>query len=430
MTPAGWTRATVGDVCAVIAGQSPPGSSYNVRGEGMPFFQGKAEFGDLRPTVRNWTTDGRKFAERDDILLSVRAPVGPTNLAPSECVIGRGLAAIRPLADIDPRYILYAFRASAHDLVSGATGSTFGAVTGGQVRAHPLPLAPLAEQRRIVAAIEEQFSRLDACEESFIRAIQLLAVLRESVIESALAGEWPTVRVGDVGDGSRNALAIGPFGSNLKVSDYRDSGVPLIFVRNIRMHNFDGPNPRFVSAEKAAELQAHTVRPGDVLVTKMGEPPGDTAVYPFDKPSAILTADCIKITPGVDFDAAFLAFAIAAAPAREQVLSVTKGVAQKKVSLARFKTISLPAPPLDRQQRIVAELEQQLSLIDALRAAVESAQRRSSVLRRAILERAFRGELVPQDPADEPASALLERIRAERAAALPARRARADRASR
>jgi type I restriction enzyme S subunit len=90
--------------------------------------------------------------------------------------------------------------------------------------------------------------------------------------------------------------------------------------------------------------------------------------------------------------------------------------------------LQLPRPPLDEQRRIVAEIEQQLSLIDNLRAAVESAQKRSASLRRAILERAFRGELVPQDPDDEPASVLLERIRAERAAAprSPRRRATMD----
>ncbi len=91
----------------------------------------------------------------------------------------------------------------------------------------------------------------------------------------------------------------------------------------------------------------------------------------------------------------------------------------RNISQQKVNGLVLRVPSLDEQRRIVAEVEQQLSLIDALRAAVESAQRRSAALRRAILERAFRGELVPQDPADEPTSVLLERIRAERAAAKP-----------
>ncbi len=87
------------------------------------------------------------------------------------------------------------------------------------------------------------------------------------------------------------------------------------------------------------------------------------------------------------------------------------------VPSSSLATLSPPLPPLEEQQRIVAEVEQRLSAIDALRAAIERAQRRSAALRRSVLERAFRGELVPQDPSDEPASVLLARIHAEREAA-------------
>ena len=108
--------------------------------------------------------------------------------------------------------------------------------------------------------------------------------------------------------------------------------------------------------------------------------------------------------------------------------SLSDGSVVPQIKPSRVAELQIPLPSLDEQRSIVAEIERQLSLIDALRAAVESAQKRSAGLRRAILERAFRGELVPQDPDDEPATALLERIRAERAAAPPARRARTVRA--
>jgi type I restriction enzyme S subunit len=361
----------------------------------------------------------------------VRTYLKKTALVPPEldgATASTGFSVLRPSRLLDPKYLFY--RVTADDFVASLsahqTGSSYPAVRDSDVRAETIQLPPLAEQRRIVAAIEEQFSRLDASDGQLARAERLLHILREAAIEAAMAGGWTAVRVEEAGDSTRNALAIGPFGSNLKVNDYRDSGVPLIFVRNIRSGRFDGPNTRFVTPEKAAELGAHAVQPGDVLVTKMGDPPGDTVVYPAERQPAILTADCIKITPSAAFDSAFLAYAIAAKPARRQILMITKGVAQKKVSLARFKAITVPAPPLEEQLRIVAEIEQQLSLIDALRAAVESAQKRSEALRRAILERAFRGELVPQDPDDAPASVLLERIRGERASApRPKRRKRA-----
>ncbi len=410
-----WIAARLDEVAEIVLGQSPPGSFYNADGEGRPFFQGKAEFGDLTPTVQKWTTAGSKFARAGDVLLSIRAPVGPTNLAPTDCVIGRGLAAVRPLGGIDSRYVLWAIRASVRSLAELGTGSTFEAVNGNQVRAHTIAVAPLAEQRRIVAAIEEHFSRLDAADASLSAAFRRLDALRRSAVVDAIGDDWMTRRMERLGDGSRHALAIGPFGSNLKVSDYADSGVPLIFVRDIRRRAFGGPGTRFISAEKAKALAAHQVRAGDLLVTKMGDPPGDAAVYPSNRPPAVLTADCIKVTPCNEAEAAYLALTFVLHGVRTQIARITSGVAQKKVSLARFKTVEIPVPPLDEQRRIVARIEEQLSAIDAARAAIERAQARSRMLRRAILERAFRGELVTQAPADEPAEALLARIRAERA---------------
>jgi restriction endonuclease S subunit len=289
----------------------------------------------------------------------------------------------------------------------------------------PVPLPPLAEQRRIVAAIEEQFSRLDAAEAGLRRVSRKLATMRSAVVEQLLGGDWPRGKIKDCGDGSRHALAIGPFGSNLKTTDYRESGVPLVFVRNIRASSFGDAKAKYVATAKATELAAHVVRGGDVLVTKMGDPPGDTAVYPLGAPEAIITADCIKISLSDAFEPRFVALAIAARDARRQVLDATKGVAQKKVSLARFKEVEIPAPPIHEQIRIVAEVERNLSIAGALAKQVGTALDRSASLRRSILARAFAGDLVQQEPADEPASALLERIAAARGGETRATRPRA-----
>ena len=97
------------DCAIIIAGQSPESKYYNTSGEGIPFFQGKADFGELYPTIRVYCSNPIKIAEKDDILLSVRAPVGPTNLSPGKVCIGRGLTAIRPSSNISLRYLLYCY---------------------------------------------------------------------------------------------------------------------------------------------------------------------------------------------------------------------------------------------------------------------------------------------------------------------------------
>jgi type I restriction enzyme, S subunit len=186
--PEGWITAQLADIADIIMGQSPPSAAYNEEEEGLPFFQGKAEFTDMRPVVRKWCSAPTKIAGAGDVLLSVRAPVGPTNLAPSRCCIGRGLAAIRALDGVESRYILYAIRAFQTNLSDLATGTTFEAVTGDVVRSFEIPVAPQAEQRRIVAAIEEQFSRLDAGVSVLERARTNLKRYRTAVIKAAVEG--------------------------------------------------------------------------------------------------------------------------------------------------------------------------------------------------------------------------------------------------
>lgn len=186
--PRGWVEVALSDVAQIILGQSPPGTSYNSTGDGVAFFQGKAEFGKLYPVAVKWTTKPKRLAKQNDILLSVRAPVGPTNLAPVDCAIGRGLHAIRPNTDIDHLFLLWALRASVGLLRDKSTGSTFNAVTGQQVKTHRISIPPLVEQTRLVKSIETQFSHLDTTVTSINYGLKLVATLRQSVLAEAFTG--------------------------------------------------------------------------------------------------------------------------------------------------------------------------------------------------------------------------------------------------
>jgi len=244
-----------------------------------------------------------------DILIArMPDPLGRACLFPGDerpCVTAVDVCIVRPRnSSVDPKWLMWWFNTPQvrAEVVARQAGTTRKRISRKNLAAISLRIPPLAEQRRIVAAIEEHLSRLDAAER-WISAVpeKLKAVRRAALRQKVPANGYPTVQLKDVGDGSRHALAIGPFGSNLKVSDYQSEGVPLVFVRNIRAQQFGGRGARFVSEEKADELAAHRVRGGDVLVTKMGDPPGDTTVYPKSGPDAIITADCIKISVGPHF---------------------------------------------------------------------------------------------------------------------------------
>jgi type I restriction enzyme S subunit len=182
--PKGWVEARFSDLCDVVQGQSPPGSTYNYDRRGAPFFQGKADFGSINPVPQVWCDSPTKIAESGDILISIRAPVGPTNVADQRCAIGRGLAAIRALGEIQPSFVLFAIRFREHELHSVSTGSTFAAISGRQLRALTVPLPPLLEQRRIVSEIEKQFTRLDAGSSQVKASKRKLAVYKRSVLTS------------------------------------------------------------------------------------------------------------------------------------------------------------------------------------------------------------------------------------------------------
>lgn len=245
----------------------------------------------------------------------------------------------------------------------------------------------------------------------------------------ALPPGWKWASLEQVAADEKYSLAIGPFGSNLTVPDYRDDGVPLVFVRNIRAGQFGGQTTRYVTPEKARGLAAHEVVAGDVLVTKMGEPPGDARVYPVDQPPAIITADCIKVrcTQGLMLPK-FLEAVVNSHIGREQIKPMTQGVAQKKVSLGRFSKLAVPIPPAQEQTAILVRLGEAEREARSLAIALAKALSQSTAQRQNLLRAAFAGQLVPQDPADEPAAELLARICAERATAGGGAKARSRRA--
>ncbi|MFS8629949.1 MAG: restriction endonuclease subunit S, partial [Bacillales bacterium] len=120
----------VSEVCEIIMGQSPPSDSYNDKGIGMPFFQGKSEFGELNPTPKWYCSSPIRLAEVDDILISVRAPVGEVNLCQEKSCIGRGLAAIRVKEKNHYLYIYYFLQIAKESLSRMGQGSTFTAING------------------------------------------------------------------------------------------------------------------------------------------------------------------------------------------------------------------------------------------------------------------------------------------------------------
>ena len=196
----GWQISTIGDYCEVISGQSPEGQFYNSQGEGLPFYQGKKDFGDKFIKVPStWTTHITKVARAGDILMSVRAPVGPVNFATEEICIGRGLAAIRSKSEISKDFLFYQLLHLQPE-IAGKEGAVFASINKSEIEALPLAVASFPEQQRIVALLDEAFAGLATAKANAKRNLQSARAIFESHLQSVFSqrGEgWLETTIGE-----------------------------------------------------------------------------------------------------------------------------------------------------------------------------------------------------------------------------------------
>jgi len=184
-----WEEKKLGDVCEIFAGQSPKGIYYNDRGEGLPFYQGKKDFTDKYiDEPRIWTTSITREAFKGDILMSVRAPVGPVNFSTQRICIGRGLAAIRPKEQLDKEF-LFNFLLKYEKEIIGNVGAVFNSISKRQIENIPIPLPPLPEQKQIVVKLDSLAAETKKLEVAYKQKLLDIEELKKSILQKAFNGE-------------------------------------------------------------------------------------------------------------------------------------------------------------------------------------------------------------------------------------------------
>ena len=163
------------DVCTINMGQSPASNSYNDNGDGVPFFQGNADFGERYPVTRKWCSAPTKIAAPEDILISVRAPIGAMNYAKEECCIGRGLAALTPdKSKVSPEFIFWLLKGKNAELNSKGTGSTFKAIGRKVLEETMVPDVPLEKQLEYSEILERVYDVIQARKEELLKLDELI----------------------------------------------------------------------------------------------------------------------------------------------------------------------------------------------------------------------------------------------------------------
>ena len=376
------------DIAAIIAGQSPESKYYNTNGEGIPFFQGKADFGALYPNIRTYCSQPIRIAKKDDILLSVRAPVGPTNLSPGKVCIGRGLTAIRPGSSIRLEYLLYFFRYYEAQLQKSGTGTTFKAITQNVIKNIEVPVPSLDEQERIVTKIEELFSKLDASVAELKTTKEKLKVYQQAVLYGAFQNLQNTVAMDEVAD------MIDPQPSHRTPPEIMN-GVPYVGIGDIdysiRKINFN--EARKVSPAVLQEhLERYTLHKGDFLMGKIG-----TIGKPFIVPlpqNYTLSANVILIQPNCEkVDPKFLYWQFSSPLVTQQLTKGVVATSQPAFGIKKARQLSIKICGLEQQRQIVSKIEDTLSISDNIEQTIDTSVQRAEALRQSILKQAFEGEL-------------------------------------
>ena len=359
----------LGEVAEVTAGQSPPGKSYNDAGDGTPFYQGKTEFGQMfigEPT--KWTTEPQRFADAGDILMSVRAPVGPVNFVIQKICIGRGLAAIKPIENkVHPTYVFYLLRSLEAD-ITGNTGAVFASINKSDIKKIEFPLPPLEVQRQIVTEIEGYQKVIDGA---------------RSVIENyrphiRIDPGWPMV-----------TFAIAPFeiidgdrGINYpKKEDFSSLGHCIFLnTKNVLSDGFNFDEIEYITREKDEALRKGKLRRGDVVLTTRGTI-GNTGYY-----NNSVTFDHIRINSGMlifrpdesKLSGKYLFNFFQSNNFKKQCETIRSGAAQPQLPIRSLNEAKLPIPSLETQLMIVSEIETEQDIVNANKELVTRMEKKIS----------------------------------------------------
>ena len=410
--PQNWVRERLDCVAEIVLGQSPPSSTYNDSGEGLPFYQGKLEFGKIFPTPKQWCSEPKKIAEKGDVLISVRAPVGPTNINPEKSCIGRGLAAVRGLGGIETLFMLYSLRANENVLVGKGTGTTFSAISGEQLRSLEISIPPLKEQYRLVSKIEELFSFLDAGIESLRKVQAQLKRYRQAVLKYAFEGKhsanWVVCRL----ESCSNVITKGE-SPNWQGFDYVDDGIFFIRSENVLWGSVKLDNIVKVPQEFHIKLKRSQLNADDVLVNLVGASIGRCGIVPSFVETANINQAVALIRVNDFLLPEFLMHFLLSPRMQKEIHQNKVETARPNISLQNLRDLKIPLPSIDEQKKVVGLINETFAKLDTTVDYVKMGLQQSERLRQAILKEAFEGQLVPQDPKDEPAERLLERIKAE-----------------
>jgi len=388
--PEKWVLVNIGDkkYFNLTMGQSPPSKSYNSDEIGLPFFQGKAEFGELYPMPQKYCSQPLRIAEKNDILISVRAPVGPTNLASCKCCIGRGLAAIKCKEKVLPKFLLFALRSIETDIAGSVQdqGGGFTAIKREQLEAIEIPIPPLEEQQRIVSRIEALTKRVEEARKLRQYAIEEISkyfiVAISKFFENKKSSGWQIKKI-------KELCKCPQYGFTASATD-ESKGPKFLRITDIQDGNV---NWNTVPYCLCAEIEKYKLQSGDILFARTGATTGKSYLITETPETAIFASYLIRLRAKEEILPEFLYWYFQSSFYWHSVYSGVEDGNRPNMNGTKLANLKIPFPSeKNEQRRIVGYLEKLQNNINKLKNHQKETEVELNNFTPTLLAKAFRGE--------------------------------------
>ncbi|NRB10655.1 MAG: restriction endonuclease subunit S [Rickettsiaceae bacterium] len=397
-----WVPSSIGEIADYINGRAFKPSEWEKNG--LPII--RIQNLNKGSTIYNCSSkkfENKYLVKNGELLFAWSASLGAYIWEGQDAWLNQHIFKVKPKSGIDKKFLYYLLTNITTKLYTKTHGSGMVHITKNKFEDTKVTIPPFNEQKRIIAKIEELFSKLDKGNENLKTASEQLSVYRETVLKNKFSKFEYNSTVGDLFNFTGGGTP------SKKESSYWNGNLPWASVKDMKgnhlLHTIDS-----ITDKGLQNSSANLANPNDViLITRIS--PGKTVI------SSIKTAinqDLKIINPIIEAEPLFIHYLFKSL--KKEVIKLSSGTTVLGINLNNLRSIPVPFLSITEQQKIVAEIESRFSVIDKIEQEIETNLQKLEVLRQSILKKAFSGKLVKQDPTDEPASILLDRIKSEKKA--------------
>ncbi len=440
--PPGWAMTTLNEVATWGSGGTPSRKNPNYYNGAIPWIK-TGELGPkyIRKTEEHISDEAiqrssaKVFKAGSIGIAMYGATIGKLSIFRIDASTNQACAVAQPHTEILDTELLYYFLLSEkRNFIEAGKGGAQPNISQGVLKSWLFTLPPVNEQQRIVAKIEALFSEIDKGAETLKTAREQLKVYRQAVLKQAFEGkltaQWHEERNQPAFERRLlgKMLSFLTSGSRGWAKFYSTKGEIFIRAQNLKHDRLDLDDVAYVQLPELSEGMRTRVQVGDLLITITGANVTRTGYVHSEIGNAYVSQHVALCRPTDAVDPEFLYwYLIAETAGRRQLKEFAYGAGKPGLNLDNIRSVEVFLPSLDEQTEIVGRINALLSVEENLVSVIDSELQRVESLRQSILKKAFSGQLVPQDPDDEPASVLLERIRIEKDARSKSNRRKSTR---